>query len=140
MQTMRCRVVVFVLSFFAPAWLCAQTNAAPAPANASAAAAEQKALSILTPDQLDEYAKARVKALADDPALNAENDALKQEFVEVMTGGTAAQKQAILEKVDAHRHKLRRAMLKEDPNLTPIFTQIDKSMSELKAKGATPGN
>jgi regulator of replication initiation timing len=134
---MRFCVVAVILSLFAPALLHAQTNAAPA--NASAAAAERKALAILTTDQLNEYAKARVKALADDPALNAENEALKEQFADVMVHGTAAQKQAMIEKVDAHRQKLRQAMLKEDPNLEPIFAQIDKSMSELKAKG-TAGN
>jgi len=125
--------VVLVLTFFASALLDAQTNAAPANA---AAAAERQALSILTPDQLKEYADARVKALADDPALNAENDALKQQFADVMANGDAAQKQELLVKVAAHRQKLRQAMLKEDPNLGPIFAQIDQSMSAMKAKGA----
>jgi hypothetical protein len=134
---MRFCVAAIVLSLVAPVLLRAQTSAAPT--NASAAAAEHQALSILTADQLNEYAKARVKALADDPALNAENDALKEQFADVMVHGTPAQKQAMMEKVDAHRQKLRQAMLKEDANLGPIFDQIDKSMSELKAKGA-PGN
>ncbi len=79
-----------------------------------------------------------MKALADDPALNAENDALKEQFADVMAHGTAAEKQALLVKVDAHRQKLRAAMLKEDPNLDPIFAQIDKSISQLKARDATP--
>ena len=77
-----------------------------------------------------------MKALTDDPDLNAENDALKEQFADVMANGTSAQKQALLVKVDAHRQKLRAAMLKEDPSLGPIFAQIDKSMSEMKAKGA----
>jgi hypothetical protein len=135
---MKFSIFAIVLSFFAPALLCAQTNAAPA--NASAVAAPRQALSILTPDQQVEYAKARAKALADDPALNAENDTLKQEFVDVMTHGTPAGKQAMLEKVSAHRQKLRQAMLKEDPNLGPVFALIDKSISQLQAKGAAPGN
>ena len=127
--------VAILLIFFAPAVLRAQTNAAPAKA---AVSAERQALSILTPAQIKEYADARVKALADDPALNAENDALKEQFADVMANGDAAQKQALLVKVDAHRQKLRAAMLKEDPNLGPIFAQIDKSISEMKAKGAPP--
>jgi hypothetical protein len=125
--------VAIVLTFFASALLDAQTSAAPANA---AAAAERQALSILTPDQLKEYADARVKALADDPALNAENDALKQQFADVMAHGTAAQRQALLEKVGPHRQKLRAAMLKEDPNLGPIFAKIDQSISQMKAQGA----
>ena len=137
MRAMRFCILAIVLSYFAPALLQAQTNAAPA--NAPAASAEAQALSILTRDQITEYATARAKALADDPALKAEGDALKQQFVDVMDHGTPVQKQAILEKVDAHRQKLRQAMLKEDPNLGPIFAQIDKSMSEIKAKGTAPG-
>jgi hypothetical protein len=123
--------VAIVLTFFAPAFLHAQTNAAPAHA---AVSAERQALSILTPAQVKEYADARVKALADDPDLNAENDALKEQFADVRANGTAAQRQALLVKVDAHRQKLRAAMLKEDPNLGPVFAQIDKSMSAMKAK------
>ncbi len=135
---MRFRILVTALLLSVPVLLRAQTNAAPG--NASAAAAERQALSILTPDQISEYAKARAKALADDPALDAEGNSLKQQFVEVMTHGTPAEKQAILEKVNAHRQKLRQAMLKEDPNMGPIFAQVDKSISEFKAKGASPGN
>jgi hypothetical protein len=135
---MRFCVFAVVLTLFAPNLLRAQTNAPPT--NSSAATAEQQALSILTNDQLAEYANAHAKALTDDPALKAEGDALKKEFADVLAHGTPAQKQAILEKVDAHRQKLRQAMLKEDPNLGPIFAQIDKSMSELKAKGTTPAN
>ena len=33
-----------------------------------------------------------------------------------------------------HRQKLRQAMLKEDPSLDPIFAEIDKHISEMKAK------
>ena len=132
---MKLCAVALVLTFLAPALLRAQTNTAPASA---AASAERQAFSILTPAQLKEYADARVKALADDSALNAENDALKEQFADVMANGNAAQKQELLVKVDAHRQKLRAAMLKEDPNLGPIFAQIDKSISEMKTKGTPP--
>ena len=40
----------------------------------------------------------------------------------------------------AHRLKLRQAMLKEDPNLVPIFSEIDKHLSEAKAKGTAPAH
>ncbi len=102
--------------------------------------AETQALSILTPDQQAEYNQAHAKALADDPALETENEALKEEYISVMTNGTPAQKQVIVEMVASHRLKLRKAMLKEDPKLGPIFAKIDKSISELKAKGTTSPN
>ena len=44
------------------------------------------------------------------------------------------QDQATIEKMNAHRQKLRQAMLKEDPTLKPIFAEIDKHISEVKAK------
>jgi len=136
---MRFCLPAIILSLFCPALLCAQTSA-PAPTKPSSGAPEPQALAILTPDQQVEYARARAKALADNAALNAENDALKAQYADVMAHGTAAQKQMMLEKVDSHRHKLRQAMLKADPNLEPIFAQIDKYISEQKAKGAMPGN
>ncbi len=112
----------------------AQTDAA-APANPPSGGGEMQAVSILTTDQQLEYAQAHAKALDDNPELKAENDALKARYASVMTGGTAAEKQAITEKVDSHRQKLRQAMLKEDPKLGPIFAQIDKYISEVKARG-----
>jgi hypothetical protein len=133
---MRFCAFVTILSLTGMFCLHAQTNPAPT----TAAPVESKALSILTPDQIKEYATARQKALADDPALNAENDALKAQYADVMLHGDAVQKQAVLEKVDSHRQKLRAAMLKEDPNLEPVFKRIDASMSEMKAKGAAPAN
>jgi hypothetical protein len=128
-------VIVILLLFFAVAPTRAQTSAPPQPSSAAT-----NPLAILTPDQQVEYAKARAKALADDPLLDAENDALKAQYADVMLHGTPAQKQAILEKVDAHRLKLRQAMLKEDPNLGPIFAQIDAYISEQKAKGGLPAH
>lgn len=126
-------VTLLLLSVAVP--LRAQTNAASAPAKPAAVSPEHQALAILTRDQQIEYAKAHEMALADDPALKAENDSLKTQYVGVMEHGTPAEKQAMMEKVDSHRLKLRKAMLKADPNLGPIFAQIDKTISEAKAKG-----
>jgi hypothetical protein len=95
---------------------------------------ENPMISFLTPAQQIEYAEAHAKALADNPALNAEGDDLKEKFANVMTDGTPAEKQAFLEKMNSHKQKLRQAMLKEDPTLEPIFAEIDKHISEMKAK------
>ncbi len=131
---MRSSVAAVALSFFSTAGpLHAQTNVT---APARPAGAESQALSILTPEQRIEYAQAHEKALADNPELKAENDKLKQQYVAVMTSGTPTEKQAMLEKVDSHRQMLRKAMLKADPNLGPIFADIDKHISEAKAEAA----
>ncbi len=140
---MRSRAFVMALLLAVTASARAQTNAAPAnaaPPSPPSAAAESQALSILTAAQVTEYATARQKALDDDHALNAENEALKAQYADVMLHGTPAQKQMLLEKVDSHRQKLRAAMLKQDPQLVPIFKRIDASMSQLKAKGVAPTN
>jgi hypothetical protein len=131
---MRSSLFVAGLLMVIPALLRAQTNA-DAPVKPVANTAERQALSILTPAQQLEYAQAHEKALADDPALKAENDSLKQQYAAVMVKGTPAERQAMMEMVDSHRQKLRQAMLKEDPKLGPIFAEIDKSISEAKAKG-----
>jgi hypothetical protein len=137
---MRSFVVAITLSLIlVTASLHAQTNAA---VPAKPAGGEAQALSILTPEQQVEYAKAHEQALANDPALKQENDTLKQQYVSVMTSGTPAEKQALMEKVDSHRHMLRQAMLKVDPKLGPIFADIDKHISQAKAaaqvKAAAP--
>ena len=114
----------------------AQTNAAPAgaPANSQIPQANSM-LSFLTPAEQIQYANARAKALSDNPDLKAEGEKVAQEGVGAMTAdATAAEKQAFIEKMNSHRQKLRQAMLKEDPTLEPIFTKIDKQISEMKAK------
>jgi hypothetical protein len=112
----------------------AQTNTNVAPPNPPAAR-ENSFISFLTPAQQDQYAKARAKALADNPALKTEGDKVKKQGETVLTTGTAAERQAFMEKMNSHRQKLRQAMLKEDASLEPIFAEIDKHISEMKAKG-----
>lgn len=133
---MKAFLVVTGLLLFAPALLRAQTNA-DAPAKP---AGENWMIAFLTPDQQIEYAQAREKALADNPAIKDEGDQLKEQGATVMTSGTQAEKQDFIEKMTSHRAKLRQAMLKEDPNLVPIFAEIDKHISEAKAKGTAPSH
>jgi hypothetical protein len=109
----------------------AQTNA---PAQTPSAQASS-ALSFLTPAEQVQYAKARAKALADNPDLKAEGERVAGEGASAMSpDATAAEKQAFIEKMNMHRQKLRAAMLKEDSSLEPIFAEIDQHISEMKAK------
>jgi hypothetical protein len=87
-------------------------------------------IAFLTPDQQQQYAKARAKALEDNPALKAEGEDIMKQVL--ASGGQPDP--TLIEKVRAHREKLRQAMLKEDPTLTPIFAEIDKHISDAKAK------
>jgi hypothetical protein len=114
----------------------AQTNAATADTPPSPQLARASAmLSFLTPAEQIQYAKARAKALADNPDLKAEGESVAQEGIQAMSAdATAADRQAFIEKMNSHRQKLRQAMLKEDATLEPIFEKIDKHISEMKAK------
>jgi hypothetical protein len=117
----------------------AQTNAAATNAPAPQASRELGLISFLTPAQQEEYAKARAKALTDNPALKTDGEALMKQGQSVMATGTAADKQAFIEKMNSHRQKLRQAMLQEDATLQPIFDEIDKHISEMKAKQQATG-
>ncbi len=123
-------ITLFVVSAAATSLLPAQTTSGAPPAGDR----EYRMISFLTPAEQEQYAKARAKALADNPALNAEGDDLKEKFTGVMTTGTPADKQAFMEQMNSHRQKLRQAMLKVDPTLEPVFTQIDKHISQMRAK------
>jgi len=121
-------LAVFFLLGNGPFRLHAQTNTSPQVAR------EAGMLSFLTPAQQLQYAKARAKALADNPELKTEGEDLMQQGESVMADGTAEDKQAFIEKMSSHRQKLRQAMLKEDASLEPIFAEIDKHISEAKAE------
>jgi len=114
----------------------AQTNAAIANASSNPQAAPtNSALSFLTLDEQMQYAKARAKALEDNPGLKAEGETVARQGADAMLAdATAADKQAFIEKMNSHRQKLRQAMLKEDATLEPVFAKIDKHISEIKAK------
>ena len=112
----------------------AQTNAAGAAPAHTSDERNNPLISFLTPAEQDEYAVAHEKALTDNPALKAEGDKILSQGKTLMGSGTAADKLAFVEMMNSHRQKLRQAMLKEDPKLAPVFAEIDKHLSEAKAK------
>ena len=130
-----------VLFLAAGNFLQAQTNSPPQQSNPQAAR-EMKMISFLTPADQAKYAKARAQALEDNPELKAEGEEMMQKAGTVMTTGSAADRQAFMEEMNSHRQKLREAMLKEDPSLPPVFTEIDQHISQIKAKqlGAMQGS
>jgi hypothetical protein len=98
---------------------------------------ELAAVSFLTPAQQEQYAKARAQALTDNPDLKAGGDTLKTEAESDPSTMTSTD---FIEKMRSHRQKLRAAMLKVDPTLGPVFSAIDKHISEVKAQGANPAS
>jgi hypothetical protein len=134
---MKAPFYAFTLTLFLVAGLQlkAQTNAAaPTPPPDAQTAKENKMLAFLTPAEQVQYATARAKALTDNPDLKSEGDVLLQQASSVMSDGKPEEKQAFMEKMMTHRQKLRQAMLKVDPTLSPVFAKIDKHISELKSK------
>lgn len=122
---------MFSLVAVGPFLLHAQTNSAPAPQAPNSQVARE--LAFLTPDQQLQYAKAHQKALENNPTLKSEGEDLMQQGSSLNSESPAADKQAFLEKMNSHRQKLRAAMLKEDPGLTPIFKEIDQHISQMRA-------
>jgi hypothetical protein len=83
----------------------------------------------------DRVMNAYNKAMTDNPALKTEGDDLMQQ-AESLQDASPEERQGFMEKVRTHQEKIRKAMLKEDPDLAPILDRIDKHMSEAKAKNA----
>jgi hypothetical protein len=110
------------------------TNANVSPASPPPGGRESWMISFLTPAEQEQYANARAKALEHNPELKTEGENLVKRGEVLMTDGKAADKQEFIENMLSHRQKLRKAMLKEDPSLEPIFAQIDKHISEMKSK------
>ena len=113
----------------------AQTNAPPNPQLAR----EYRMISFLTLAQQEQYAKARAKALADNPGLEADGEKVMKQGEALTADSPKAEKLTFLQKMNAHRQKLRQAMLKEDPTLGPIFAAIDKHISEMRANQLSQG-
>jgi hypothetical protein len=118
---------LFGLLFFlalagAPNLVCAQTNVAPA-------AQPPREVAFLTEAQQKEYAAAHNQALAADPALKAEGDALMKQII---GDPTIVEQADFQQKLTAHRQKLRAGMLKQDSHLGPIFAEIDKHLPPTK--------
>jgi uncharacterized protein YkwD len=132
-------MVVFLLLAMSPFLLRGQTNSAAASAPAPNAQVARE-LAFLTPAQQLQYAKAHQKALENNPGLKSEGEDLIQQARALTPNSPGADKQAVLEKMNSHRQKLRAAMLKEDPTLSPVFKEIDQHISQMRAQnsGATP--
>jgi len=126
-------ILAFLFLGGGPILLRAQTPT-PTPPSATQPSRENAMVSVLTPAQQAQYDQAHSKALANNPDLKAEGDALKQK---IFASGERLD-QATIEKMNSHRQKLRQAMLKEDPTLGPLFAEIDKHISEAKAKQLGP--
>jgi hypothetical protein len=128
-------MIVFLLVAVGPFLLRGQTNSAAATAPAPNAQVARE-LAFLTPAEQLQYAKAHQKALENNPGLKSEGEDLIQQARSLHAESPAEDRQAFLEKMNSHRQKLRAAMLKEDPTLTPVFTEIDQHISQMRAQSS----
>jgi len=92
----------------------------------------------LTADDKAKLMKVRTQALADNPDLKTEGDALKKQG-QALKGGNAtdAQKDDFTLAMADHMKKVKAAMVKIDPSVEPL---VDQWMAEMKAKRAAAGN
>jgi Spy/CpxP family protein refolding chaperone len=80
---------------------------------------------VLTPDERAQLMKAHDAALAANPDLKTEGDALKQEHQSLGSDATEDQKKAFFTKMQAYHEKVKAAELAIDPTLAPIFAKLD---------------
>jgi hypothetical protein len=99
----------------------------------SSAWAREQALDFLPMADQKRVLAAHDKALADFPALQSEDEALREEGRH-QAGANSSDRIAFTEKYRIYEQKIRQAMLKEDPTLGPLLAQIDKHLSELRAR------
>jgi Skp family chaperone for outer membrane proteins len=112
----------------------ATTNAAPASAVSAAPVSPwQRVLSFLPQADQDRVVAAHTRALADDPKLKAQEDALREESKHLQEANSA-DRMAFMEKRRSYEQRVRQAMLKEDPTLGPILDQIDQRVSAMRAQ------
>jgi hypothetical protein len=106
----------------------AQTNSAPQGDDRQA-----RMIGFLSPADQDRVMNAYNKALANNAILKSEADNLMLQAQDLQ-GATPEVRQAFMEKLRSHQEKVRKAMLKEDPSLTPVLNKIDKHISQLRAQ------
>ncbi len=88
----------------------------------------------VSPADKEKFMAARKKAMADNPDLLKEQDALRAEGEAIRDGTSQETFQEFGPKMKAHEEKVRAAMLKEDSTLQPIFDQIDKNRAAMRGQ------
>ena len=97
----------------------AQTDSTPPAAPAKA--------SPLTPEEQAQVKKAQDAALAADPALKTEDEALTKQRADLKSTGASASaddKKALMTQWHDHQDKLHAAMIKIDPTVAPLIEKM----------------
>jgi hypothetical protein len=93
----------------------------------------EQATSTLTPAEKDQLTSARVKAMAQNPALQTEELDLMQKMMTMQQGDmTDADKQALRDAMHAHGDKVRAAMIKVDPAVEAIIQKVEAEIQKLR--------
>jgi hypothetical protein len=127
-----CFLLVFALvgGMAAGLNLAAQTTATVAVQGPGAA--KNPMIGFLSQQDQDRVIGAHDRALALDPRLKLEEEALKQAGPD-MRDASAEDQMAFLEKVRIHQQKVRQGMLKQDPTIGPLLDEIDRHLSQMRA-------
>jgi hypothetical protein len=115
-------VLTFLASGLRPLSAQDQTATNSPPANGSPTNAA------LAPDERAHLRKVQKQVLANDPALKAEDDSLRQQREDLEDQGSSASpddRKALMAKWHDHQQKVRAAALKLDPTLAPIYAKLD---------------
>lgn len=102
-------------------------------ADSSTAWAKEQAIGFLPKADQARVIATYDKALADNPELKSEDEALREEGRH-LAEANSRDRIAFTEKCRIHEQKIRQAMLKEDAGLGPVLAQIDKHISTLRAQ------
>ncbi len=106
-----------------------QAQDAP-PGGGGAVGGMREFMSSLTPQEKMQFMKARKQVLAANPDLKTEGENLLKEKQQLGDNPSPEDRRGFFQDVSTHEGKMREAMLKVDPSLSPVFAKIDQSMKQ----------
>ena len=95
----------------------------------------EQVTSVLTPAEKDQLTSVRLKAMAANPDLQAEQMELMQKGMALQSGtATDADKAAFGAQAKEFGQKVRAAMVKTDPTIEPVLEKIEAQVAKLRAE------
>ena len=114
------------------------TTGTPPPAAAappSQGAMLAQVMSVLTPAEQTQLMSARQKAMADNPDLQTEGMSLMQKGMALQAGtATDADRQGFRTAAMAYGEKVRAAMVKADPTVSPLLQKVEAQELKLRSE------
>lgn len=131
-------MAVLTLSLGGAGVVSAEPSTQPPPPGAPAPDGRpHKRMGFLTPEEQTKLENARKQALANDPSIQADMDAIKQQRELAKQSGvkpTPEERQAMMAKMKGLKEKTDAAMVKADPSIAPIMEKIKAHHQEMMQK------